>query len=54
MFRHHHRHQLAGNHDLCSAFYTNNPLLYVSHYSEIIVAAGTRRRSDWFAAWRSG
>jgi len=42
MFRHHHRHhQFAGNHELCSAFYTNNPLLYVSHYSEIIVAAGT-------------
>ena len=47
---HHHKHttQLGTNqphqqHDVfevCSSFYTNNPLLYVSHYSEIIVTSG--------------
>jgi len=52
MFRHHHRHQFSGNHELCSAFYTNNPLLYVSHYSEIIVAAGTSQESSLICSYK--
>lgn len=44
MYHHlHHRHSHSWGHNLfevCSSFYTNNPLLYVSHYSEIIVSTG--------------
>ena len=40
---HHHHHHHASRHsffEVSSSFYTNNPLLYVSHYSEIIVSTG--------------